>query len=225
MFVYLIVCSATLKIYVGQHKGTNLRQYLQQKLYESTHRPQCRSRLYDAMRTYGGWSIWPLVSGIQTRVELDELEKHYIRVLKTQHPDVGYNICRGGEGFTGPQSPKARALISASLRKQHENGDRMSPEGRAAVGAKNREHMLGTTQSEETCAKHRESTLQRQAAGDLPKGRTPGFHHSPETLAKMRESAKRHGCNWTPESHEKASAARKGKPWSARRRAAYLNKG
>jgi hypothetical protein len=45
---------------------------------------------------------------VDSKLELDELERHFIRVLKTQHPDVGYNICAGGEGFTGPHSEEWR---------------------------------------------------------------------------------------------------------------------
>jgi len=43
------------------------------------------------------WSIHPLLSGIETKKELDEQEKLLIRALKAQHPDVGYNIGSGGE--------------------------------------------------------------------------------------------------------------------------------
>jgi len=136
------------------------------------------------------WSIHPLVSGIQTRAELDETEKLLIYALKAQHPDIGYNLCDGGEGFSGQQSPRAKALISASLREQHRNHDRMSPEGKIAVGTKNRKHMLGTKQSEATCQKLRENTIRLQAEGLIPKGRPIGYKHSSETLSKLRASAK-----------------------------------
>lgn len=103
MFVYVIVNSETQKIYVGQHKGANLRQYLQQKQSEARRNISLRSHLYAAMRKHSdGWSIHPLISNVATRAELDELEKHFIAVLNTRNPEVGYNICRGGEGYTGP---------------------------------------------------------------------------------------------------------------------------
>lgn len=119
MFVYVIVCNESLKLYIGQHRGTNLRQYLQQKLSEARRGFAGRSHLYNAMRKYpqDTWSIWPLVSDIETRAELDEIEKHFIRILKTQHPAVGYNICRGGEGFTGPHSDAAKKKLSITSKR------------------------------------------------------------------------------------------------------------
>lgn len=102
MFVYVIVCSESGKLYIGQHKGNNLQKYLQTKFSDARQegRSEGRSHLYRAMRKHPRetWSIWPLVSGIESKSEMDELEKHFIHVLKAQHPDVGYNICDGGEG-------------------------------------------------------------------------------------------------------------------------------
>lgn len=110
MFIYVIVNSATLKIYVGQHKGNSLRKYLQTKFSDAQHQPRLRSRLYRSMRKHSKdvWSIHPLISGLQTREECDHWEQMLIRALNTQHPDVGYNIQRGGEGFTGPHTEEWR---------------------------------------------------------------------------------------------------------------------
>lgn len=130
MFIYVIVCSESLKLYVGQHKGDDLNHYLDQKWW-AAHSTQktARSHLYNAMRKHPreSWSIHPLVSGIESREELDELEKHFIRVLNCQHPEVGYNICEGGEGFSGPHSEatKKKCGIAAQTRwsdpKAHED--------------------------------------------------------------------------------------------------------
>lgn len=236
MFVYVIVCSETLKIYVGQHKGKNLRQYLQQKQSEARHRLAARSHLYAAMRKYSEetWSIHPLAVGVDNRAKLDELERHYVRVLKTQHPDVGYNICRGGEGFTGPQSESAKAKITAALIGHH-----VSAETRAKIGAANAITAKGQKHTPEHNAKMAAIMAGRHTSTGML-GRT----HSPETLEKMRESAKRRGISSetrakinaalgdpareyhhpsyaTPEGNAKNSAAKLGKPWSAARRAAY----
>jgi hypothetical protein len=118
MFIYVIVCSESLKLYVGQHKGESLKRYLQQKHWQAHHYSGKRSHLYAALRKHPRetWSIWPLVSDVQIRAELDELEQHFIRVLKTQHPDVGYNICEGGEGFTGPHTGRWRQETLARVR-------------------------------------------------------------------------------------------------------------
>ena len=99
MFIYVIVNSETLKIYIGQHKGTNLRQYLQQKISEANRRISKRSRLYASMRKHSKefWSIHPLIANLQTREECNYWEKLLIRALHTQHVEIGYNICPGGE--------------------------------------------------------------------------------------------------------------------------------
>ena len=73
MFVYVIVCSESLKIYIGQHKYDDLQTYLNQKWYDAHRYLGRKTHLYNAMRKYprATWSIHPLVSGIQTRGELD----------------------------------------------------------------------------------------------------------------------------------------------------------
>lgn len=119
MFIYVIVCSENLKIYVGQHKKERLDRYLQQKYFDATRYSGKRSHLYAAMRAHPKetWSIHPLVSGVESHDELDELERHFIKVLKSQHPDVGYNICDGGEGFTGPHTAEWRQQTLDRVRK------------------------------------------------------------------------------------------------------------
>ena len=67
------------------------------------------------------WSIHALRSDIQTRAELDETERGFIQFLKAQDPEYGYNICRGGEGFTGPHTVKTRLKMSLSKKGQWSN--------------------------------------------------------------------------------------------------------
>ena len=115
MFVYVIVCRETLKIYVGQHKYDDLGKYLSRKFWDANHHTSgTRSHLYNAMRKYprDSWSIHPLVSDIKDKKELDETEQLLIYALNTQNPDVGYNICDGGEGFRGPHSEDTKRKIS-----------------------------------------------------------------------------------------------------------------
>ena len=121
MFVYAIVNSETLKIYIGQHKGNNLRHYLQQKWYRAHHMSGERSYLYASMRKYprNVWSIHPLISDLQIREECDFWEQILIKALHAQHPDVGYNICRGGEGFTGPHTEEQKHKIGKRSKAWH----------------------------------------------------------------------------------------------------------
>jgi len=115
MYIYLIVNHITGKYYVGQHKGNNLRQYLQKKFYDASHGRGGSSYLYASMRKHGreAFTIHALLSDVQTRPELDQHERDFIVFLKSKDPDYGYNICKGGEGYTGPFTEAMKAAWSA----------------------------------------------------------------------------------------------------------------
>jgi hypothetical protein len=207
MFVYVIVCSETLKIYIGQHKGTDLRKYLWQKFSHAKRQLNRRSHLFNAMRKYphNSWSIHPLVSSITEKKELDETERLLIYALKAQHPDVGYNICDGGEGFTGPHTKEWKRKNSERMK-----GHAVSEETRRKIG----KAYTGFTPA-------RQSALTQNRPKHspwLPKGRDAGFKHSAGTLANMRAAAA--GRVITADAKIKMRDAKLGKPWSAARRAA-----
>ena len=174
MFIYLIVNHVTGKYYVGQHKGDNLKKYLQQKLsqawYELKRGRGGSSYLFRSMRKHPkeAWSIHALLSDIQTRVELDQYEKDFITFLKSQDPRYGYNICRGGEGFSGPHSLATRRKIANASRKMwrrseiRENFSKKmlgknhhSPEGIESI----RQARCGTNASPQTIEKLRNSHI------------------------------------------------------------------
>jgi hypothetical protein len=116
MFIYVIVNSETLKIYIGQHKGHNLRKYLQTKFSNAKRNSGKQSHLFASMKKYPkeAWSIHPLLE-VQTKGEMDDWETLLIKALNARHQDVGYNICRGGEGHTGPLPEETKA----NLRKRY----------------------------------------------------------------------------------------------------------
>ena len=119
MFIYLIVNHITGKYYVGQHKGNNLKKYLQDKFAAAKRKTSGNSHLFNSMRKYtdhSAWSIHALLSDVQTRPELDAYEKDFIAFLKSQDPEYGYNICRGGEGFTGPHTEQWKRNQSQKLK-------------------------------------------------------------------------------------------------------------
>lgn len=121
MFIYLIVNHETGKYYVGQHKGQSLKKYLQQKFHHAKTGISEHSRLFRSMRAHPDpsvWSIHALRSDIQTKPELDQTEKDFIKFLRSQDPDYGYNICRGGEGFTGPHAQKSKKEIGLASTKR-----------------------------------------------------------------------------------------------------------
>lgn len=216
MFVYLITNAANGKVYVGQHKGRDLQHYLQQKFYEAEHRLKARSYLYAAIRKHGreNFSIEPLakVSGIMPKAVLDSLEIFCIAHLNTRDPKVGYNICRGGEGFTGPHSEEWKSKVQESWAKKIAQGykhPRRSSEIRAKIGAASKGHICFP----ET----------RLKMSEAQKGRVSpmkGKHHSSESRLKMSEALKgKQRIPCSPETRVKISQANKGQvPWISGRK-------
>jgi hypothetical protein len=76
------------------------------------------------------WEIHPLVSDIQTKEELDKQEKYFIGLLSSRNHEIGYNICKGGEGFTGPHTEEWKKNHSAKMK-----GRVFSPESIARMKA------------------------------------------------------------------------------------------
>ena len=68
MFIYLIVNRVTGKYYVGQHRGNNLRKYLQTKLSDAFKHRGGRSYLFASMRKHGreAFTIHALLSDVET---------------------------------------------------------------------------------------------------------------------------------------------------------------
>lgn len=193
MFIYAIVCNESLKLYVGQHKGDDLGKYLSRKFWDANHHTSgTRSHLYAAMRKHPRetWSIRPLLE-VDTKDQLDFWEKHFIRTLKAQDPNIGYNICDGGEGFTGPHSEATKRKIS----EEHKQSS-------------SRWHAVGNKQSSETIAKRSagntgQTRTQEQrdniSAGSKGKGignRCAAGKRTGQALENVLEANKR---IWTPE--------------------------
>jgi hypothetical protein len=215
MFIYLIVNHVTGKYYVGQHKGKNLQRYLGQKLSGAMAGLYPNTYLFRSMRKHPkeAWSIHALLSDVQTKTELDQYEKDFIEFLRARVSEYGYNICRGGEGFTGPHTSSTRKRISigskrvwASLsaaeredRGKKLEGHYVSPLRIAALIARNklgpspqtlqnlRDSHLGVGRSEASCEKQSQSVT-----GE--KNHFYGKHHSEATLALLRGNGSRTGA-------------------------------
>jgi hypothetical protein len=195
MVIYVIVCSATLKIYVGQHKHEDgLQKYMQTKFSDAAHQRRGYSHLFNAMRKHPkeSWSIHPLVSGITDKKELDETEQLLIYALGAQHPDVGYNICDGGEGHAAPHTEDTRRKMSETRKARGISPSREciaashTPESDQARRdrARGNQYALGQVQSPEQIAK-RVATW----AARVESGQSKYNPASPEKMAKMREAA------------------------------------
>jgi hypothetical protein len=117
MFVYLIVNSSNLKIYVGKTTQFDLNKYLNQKVRSAQRgRYRGRSHLFHAMQKYPSsvWSIHPLYSG-QSDEDICEKEIAFIKALQTQDSTIGYNIRDGGKNATSMRTPEFRKAQSARM--------------------------------------------------------------------------------------------------------------
>jgi group I intron endonuclease len=211
MFIYLIVNHITGKYYVGQHKGNNLRKYLQQKFsqawYELKRKCGGSSYLFRSMRKHGrgAFTIHALLSDIQTREELDQKERDFIEFLCSRDPQYGYNICKGGEGFTGPHSEATRQKIAIASKVMWERpgirenfNAKMS--GRTAHPnlIKSLRDRRGSKASPETIEKLRKSHI--------------GLVRSEESRRKQGASNRGVGNPFYGKRHSEATLAKKWKP-------------
>ncbi len=157
----------------------------------------------------------PLLRLLETveEVDLDTTERRWIKWYSEAGAEL-LNSTEGGTVLRGPLTPEHRARLSAAhkgktLPPEHRakisatlRGREFSPEWRAKISIAQK----GSTKSTETKAK-------MSAAQKKPK--------SPETRARMSTAqAARKGWKHTPETRNKMSAMRKGRPWSDARRAA-----
>ena len=130
MFIYVILNSENLKIYIGKTVKANLNKYLQEKLWRAqTNSYNGRSHLFAAMQKHlsAVWSIYPLFESA-SHDEICAHERLLIQTLGAQYPEVGYNICHGGRGVPGahpkkgiPRPPEVVAKIKAARAIQDES--------------------------------------------------------------------------------------------------------
>lgn len=100
-YIYKIVNNLNNKIYIGQTKQDIQNRFIDHKKCAERFNPKdfgYRSHLYSAMNTYGvdNFSI-SLLEQCDDK-SLDREEKYWIKKLKSQDPDIGYNISPGGTG-------------------------------------------------------------------------------------------------------------------------------
>lgn len=133
MFVYAIHNSATDKLYIGQHAGTDLQAYLAYNIRHAMNKSGNKTYLYRAIRKYGPavFTIKPLVQPADKQ-QMDALEIFFIRTLETQNPDIGYNITAGGGGRLGVRRPHTEAEKIAIG--DFQRGRTKSPEHRQKIG-------------------------------------------------------------------------------------------
>ena len=88
------------KWYVGQHSGADLEAYLDLQCRRAhSARRNDKPLLYRAIRKHGADAF--LIKSLVTtddKVQMNELERFFIRVMGSRLPDIGYNLAEGDTG-------------------------------------------------------------------------------------------------------------------------------
>lgn len=188
MIVYCSVCGANGKLYVGKTEGP-----LEARMAEHMRASRSNTRIgnsvfHRAIKKYGPEAFSTIVLGTAgTSEELAELEKHFIRVLKTRTPH-GYNLTEGGEGLVGyiPSEETRARLRAAGLGKQRRLGIPHSAEDRAKISAVLRRNAAQLSARAQELWKDPDFRARQIAAR---KGKPRNL--TPEGRAALRESCKR----------------------------------
>lgn len=105
---------------VGKTKSSNLQSYFRTKITDAKNpNYNTSSHLFASMRKHGfeHFHVYPLIESCTNNEALCAWEQVLISLLNTQNSDTGYNICKGGEGFSGPHTSEWKRDQKIRLKK------------------------------------------------------------------------------------------------------------
>lgn len=190
MHLYLIICSANGKLYVGI-TSRSVRERFAEHLAEA--RQGKKRPLLNAIRKYGAecFSVHEVLAA-ETWESLCEHEKELIALLNTK-PPFGYNVTDGGDGVVGLSSD-LRSLI--------------------ALKNKGRKHTLETKRKISESSRGRKHTDEsRRKLSEAHKGKKLSDQH------KLKLSRAHKGKKMKPRTKEHASKISEGlrRSWARRK--------
>lgn len=101
MLIYKETNRINLKVYIGLTTKT-LQKRHEGHIKESLDPVKCTSYFHKAMKKYGVENFTvEVIETCQTKEELYEREKFWIKFYKSNDPKFGYNMTAGGEGSIG----------------------------------------------------------------------------------------------------------------------------
>ena len=180
-FIYKTTCLINGKIYIGRHEGKENDNYLGSGILFT-----------NALKKYGKENFKrEILRRCYSQHELEIWEYFYIKVLKSQNPEVGYNIADGDVNSSRgnpARRPEVREKMKESAKIRFCNpennpmyGKHHSEEARRKIAEKR----LGISWTDE----------QRKKMSEQRKGKKRNKPFSEETRRKMSESAKRRMAN------------------------------
>jgi len=199
VFVYVITNHINGKLYIGKTVSRDLGYYLSRQFWCAKNQDKSHTskpHLFNAMRKYPTdcWSIYPLISDVQTHEELLHWERVLIKALGTQK--YGYNICAGGRGTIGwKPSTETRARQSASNKGKHR--ERLaSPEMQAAritAWQESLEQHGGSFQTSESIEKIKQARAQQDETYRLAVWKRAEEDHGKEWTERRVATRRRNG--------------------------------
>jgi group I intron endonuclease len=192
--IYLIRNLVNEKVYIGQHKGTNVQARLRRHVIEA--KRGSRFVLHNAIRKYGAsaFDAYALSTYASSQQDLDAQEIFYIGKYRATDRRFGYNILDGGSGFRNFRPWNKGKKFSKELRRKlslaHKNQRPTAYQIQRAI-----EVNTGRKYSEETLQKMRkpksEQTKIRMSAAQRRRTKhgMSGKSHRADTKKKMRASA------------------------------------
>ena len=175
--IYKITNKINNKIYIGQTK-LSLEKRFYYHIYDSLKSQDVNIKLHNAIRKYGveNFNI-ALLEQCESKTQLDERERYWIKTLNAQDPLVGYNMTSGGEGGSGGphflnhrHSEKTKQMMSENRRgeKNANYGNRWhhTANMKYKYDGKNNP-MYGKKHSEESKQKNRMSHVGKKAYSNV----------------------------------------------------------
>lgn len=172
-YIYRITNKINGKIYIG--KTTNVEKRWKRHISDSKDKKRC-FYFQNAIIKYGKDNfIIDVLENVDSEETAFELEKKWVKILKTNKKQFGYNLTEGGDGFFSSFFSEERREKISSIQK----GKKLTEEHKKKISQSN----IGKKLTEEQCLSISKSKI----------GENNGMFertHSDETKQKMSEFQK-----------------------------------
>lgn len=98
-YIYRVTNKVNGKIYIG--KTNNCDKRLKDHISQALRKSKCNYFQYAILKYGKDNFIIDVLEKNESEKETFELEKKWIKILKSNHKDIGYNLTEGGEGSSG----------------------------------------------------------------------------------------------------------------------------
>lgn len=102
----------------GKHYvGVTTTSFEERKRSHLSHRNTSKYAVHHALQKYLGKEVWEVIDSADTREELEQKEKNYIKEYRSHISENGYNLTRGGDGVSGYDYSPEQKLENSKIKK------------------------------------------------------------------------------------------------------------